>query len=156
MADLYKKAPSFDWRAYADELGLHSDSLILSQPRYLPAFEQILKEGDWEAVRDYLRWTLLRSSAGRLSEEISHVNWKFYGKALRGTPQRRPLDERALNIINRDIGEALGKVYVDRYFPPQAKQKAKELVGYLQKAYKERIDHLRTLAHSQCRYQKQG
>ncbi|NPA46819.1 MAG: M13 family metallopeptidase [Chlorobi bacterium] len=142
MADLYKEAPSFDWRAYADELGLHSDSLILSQPRYLPAFEQILKEGDWEAVRDYLRWTLLRSSAGRLSEEISHANWEFYGKTLRGTPRRMPLEERALNTVNRGIGEALGKVYVDRYFTPEAKQKAKELVGYLQKAYKERIDRL--------------
>ena len=142
IQDLYKEAPSFDWQRYSDELGLHTDSLILTQPRYLKAFENILKNHDWAAIRDYLRWTLLRSAAGRLSEDISRANWEFYGKTLRGTPQRRPLDERALATVNGGIGEALGQVYVDRYFPPAAKQKAKELVSYLQNAYKERIDRL--------------
>ncbi len=142
VKDLYRQAPSFDWEKYLEALGLHTDSLILTQPRYLPAFEQILQAGDFQAVRDYLHWTYLRSVAGRLSPGISDANWAFYGHTLYGTPQRRPLDERALSAVNGGMGDALGQIYVETYFPPQAKKTSQELVQYLQRAYKKRIDAL--------------
>ncbi len=142
IQDLYAQVPGFDWKTYFQDLGIQTDSLILTQPHYLKAFDEILKQGDWEAIRDYLTWTYLRSVAGRLSEEISNANWEFYGKTLYGTPKRRPLKERALRTVNGYMGEALGKVYVDEKFPPEAKQKAKEMVDYLRKAYKKRISEL--------------
>ncbi len=142
VKELYAEAPSFDWKAYLQGLHLDTDSLILTQPRYLPALEQILRDNDWEAIRNYLRWTLLRSAAGRLSDDMARANWEFYGHTLYGVPQRRPLEERGLAAVNGSLGEALGRIYVEKYFPPEAKQKARELVSYLQKAYKERIGRL--------------
>ncbi len=142
LQDLQKAVPSFDWKKYFTDLGIHSDTIILTQPGYLEAFRQILTQKNWNAIRDYLTWTYFRSVAGRLSEEIADANWQFYGKTLYGTPQRRPLKERALSTVNRYMGEALGQVYVDEKFPPEAKEKAKEMVKYLQKAYKKRIDNL--------------
>ncbi len=142
IVQLEKEVPGFAWKKYFEGLGIKTDSLILTQPKYLSAFRQILDQGNWEAVRDYLKWTLLRGSAGKLSEEIERANWEFYGKTLNGTPEQRPLKERALATTNAYLGEALGKIYVKEVFPPEAKQKAKELVGYLQKAYIRRIKAL--------------
>ena len=112
------------------------------QPVYMKAVEKIIKNSELEDIKLYLRWTAIDRAAGMLSDEIEVANWKFYSKELRGAKEQRPRDERALASINGVIGEALGKLYVEKTFPPEAKEKAVEMIKNLMLAYDSRIRSL--------------
>ncbi len=139
---LVKLMPDFDVKKYMNAFDISVEQLIVSQPKYLQVFNDVFKSEKTDVIKDFLTWSLLRGTAGELSPEISDANWAFYGKTLEGLKQRRPLEERALATVNWSIGEAVGKLYVDKMFPPEAKDKAKEMITYLQKSYKQRISNL--------------
>lgn len=147
VADLQKLVPSLNWKRHFEGIGITGlDSVIVNQPKYMAAFEQILKEGksdDWKA---YMRWTLLNRASGQLSPEIETANWEFYGKTLTGALKQRPRDERALQVVNGSIGEALGKLYVEKKFPAEAKAKAKAMIDNIIRAYEIRINNLSWMA----------
>ncbi len=140
--ELTELVPSFDTNKYFNKLGLKTDKVIVTDLNYFKQLNDIYNQAGLDQIKDLLTWNLLRTNASKLGEDISTANWEFYSKTLEGQPERRPLKERALSVINRSIGEAVGKVYVDKMFPPEAKKKAKEMVNYLQKAYVERINNL--------------
>lgn len=143
VAELQKLTPSLDWNAYLSNIGLKSvDSLIVSQPKYMMALETIFKENKIEEWKAYLRWTLLNSSSSKLSKTIEVANWEFYGKTLTGAIKQRPRDEGALQVINGSIGEALGKLYVEKKFPPEAKIKAEKMIKNIFLAFENRINNL--------------
>jgi len=143
IADLQKQTPSINWNSYLTKVGLGGiDSLIVSQPRYMAALDHIFKEKDVESWKAYMKWTLLKNSANQLSTDIETANWEFYGKTLTGAIQQRPLNERALETINGSVGEALGKLYVEKKFPAEAKAKAQKMIQYVMKAYENRINNL--------------
>ncbi len=137
-----KLMPHFDVKKYLTNLGVHVEKLIITQPKYMKKVDKVLQNQSVDAIKDYLTWNTFRGAAGELSTEISDANWEFYGKTLDGQKKRKPLDERALSTVNWTIGEAVGKLYVDKMFPPEAKTKAKEMISYLQKAYQKRISEL--------------
>lgn len=143
VVELQKMVPSVNWNNYLKTIGIGKiDSIVVSQPKYLETLETIFKENklaDWKA---YMKWTLLRGSAGSLSTEIDNANWEFYGKTLTGAVKQRPADERALATVNGRLGEALGKLYVAKKFPPEAKAKAEAMIANVMKAYENRIDGL--------------
>lgn len=143
VADLQKLTPSINWNNYFSKIGLGgTDSLIVSQPKYMTSLETIFKQNkinDWKA---YLRWTLLNNSSSQLTTDIETANWEFYGKALTGAIKQRPRNERALQSVNGSVGEALGKLYVEKKFPAEAKEKAKKMIGYVMRAYENRINNL--------------
>lgn len=147
VADLQKLVPSINWKQYFDGLGLTGlDSVIVNQPKYMAALEGILKQGkvdDWKA---YMRWTVLNRAASQLSPQIETANWEFYGKTLTGAIKQRVRDERALQVVNGSVGEALGKLYVAEKFPPEAKEKAKAMIQNLIRAYENRINNLTWMA----------
>ncbi len=140
--ELAKLMHNFDTKKYFSDLGYKVDKVIVSQPEYMKTFDKIFKKFDVNAIKDYLTWNVFRGAAGKLSTKIANANWEFYGKTLNGQKERRPLDERALSTVNWTIGEAVGKLYVDKMFPPEAKANAKEMIENLQKAYKQRIKNL--------------
>jgi len=142
LEELQKLMPDFDIKAYLNGLDIHPDKIIVSQPAYMKAFDKVYKQTSLQALKDFMTWDVFNSVAGELSTEISNADWEFYGKYLEGQKERRPLEERALSTVNWTIGEAVGKLYVDKLFPPEAKNKAKEMITYLQKAYTERISKL--------------
>jgi predicted metalloendopeptidase len=142
VEDLQKMMPDIAITKYLKDLQLEVTILVNSQPEYLKEVNKIFKENSLDQIKDYLSWTVFNGAAGQLSPEISDTGWEFYGKTLDGQKERRPLKERALATINWSIGEAVGKLYVEKMFPPEAKEKAKEMVNYLQQAYKKRIDDL--------------
>ena len=143
VSDLQKLTPSINWDVYLTQIGLpKTDSLIVAQPKYLVALETILKENkvaDWKA---YMRWTLLNKSASLLSTQLETANWEFYGKTLTGAVKQRPLQERALQVINGATGEALGKLYVEKKFPAEAKAKAEKMIKNVFLAFENRINNL--------------
>jgi predicted metalloendopeptidase len=143
ITDLKKMVPIMDWNSYLKGIGIAKvDTVNISQPRYMAALQTIFSENkvdDWKA---YLRWMLLRSAAGQLSTEIETANWEFYGKALTGALKQRPRHEKALQVVNGTVGESLGKLYVEKMFPAEAKTKAYNMIQNIIRAYRARINNL--------------
>ena len=143
MSDLAEMTPSINWEAYFKGIGINKvDTVIVSDPGYFKALENILKEDNLDDWKNYLRWSLIDANAGLLSTEIDKANWEFYSKELRGSKKQRDREERALQTLNGTIGEALGKLYVDKKFPPEAKVKAEKMIKNIMLAFEKRIDNL--------------
>jgi predicted metalloendopeptidase len=143
VAGLQELMPSINWEGYLKGVGLPKiDSLIVSQPKYMAALETVFKDNKVEDWKTYLRWTLLNKSTGRLSVAIETANWEFYGKTLTGAIKQRARDERALQVINTTVGEALGKLYVEKKFPAEAKVKAEKMIKNVFLAFENRINNL--------------
>ena len=143
VADLQKLTPAINWEGYIAGIGLPKvDSVVVSQPRYMEALQGIFSQNKVEDWKAYMRWTLLNDAANKLSTTIEKANWEFYSKTLSGAIKQRPLNERALQVVNGATGEALGKLYVEKMFPEEAKQKATEMIKYVIAAYENRINNL--------------
>lgn len=143
IAELQKLTPAIDWTKYFSDLGIKNlKTVVVTQPRYMTALQSIFKDNDIETWKAYMRWALLNRAAGSLSTTISDANFDFYGKTLNGVVKRRALNERALQTVNFAVGEALGKLYVEKMFPPEAKGKAERMIKNIIKAYKVRINNL--------------
>ena len=143
LNELKDLAPTIDWEGYFNALGLKNiDKIIVGQPKTLKNLSTLLATMPIENVKAFLNWNLINNAAAYLSPELEKANWDFYAKTLYGAQKQESIDERAINIINDNIGEALGKLYVDKYFPAEAKQKAKEMIDNVIKAYENRINNL--------------
>lgn len=141
--DLQKIAPAIDWKSYFDDAGMKDfDNLIVSQPDYIKALNTMWKPSNLEVMKKYMKWSMLDSSASMLSTDLEDANFDFYSKTMRGAKEQKPQNERALAAVNGTLGEALGQLYVDEKFPPEAKAKAKEMIEYVKKAYEVRINGL--------------
>lgn len=149
VSELQSIMPSINWKNYLTGVGLPvADTVIVSQPRYLEALHQIFQKNEADSWKAYMRWTLLNGTAGMLSTEIEYANWEFYGKTLTGAVKPRPRDERALQTVNGAMGEALGQLYVEKKFPPEAKDKAKKMIDNVFLAFENRINNLPWMARS--------
>ena len=135
---------SLDIKKMISELGITKkfDTLIVTQLRYATALDTFLKETPIEDLKTLVRWDTFNGATGRLSTAIETANWEFYSKYLRGAQQQRPANERALATVNGTVGEALGQLYVDAKFPPEAKTKAETMIANVIEAYKGRIQQL--------------
>lgn len=143
VSELQNLTPTVNWDWYFKEIGLGSlDSVVVSQPKYLETLQTVFNENKVNDWKEYMKWTLLRQASGTLSTEIGDANWDFYGRTLTGAVKQRPADERALQTVNGTLGEALGKLYVEKKFPAEAKSKAQAMIANVMKAYEIRIDGL--------------
>ena len=143
ISDLQKMAPIIDWNTYLKGIGMTKiDTVIVSQPKYMAALQTIFTENKVEDWKAYMRWMLLRGASGQLSTDIETANWEFYGKTLTGALKQRPRHEKALQVVNGTVGEALGKLYVEKMFPAEAKDKAFRMIRNVMRAYELRINNL--------------
>ena len=143
VAELQKLTPIINWESYLAGIGIpKQDTIIVSQPKYMTALQTIFTENKVEDWKAYMRWMLLNRAANQLSTEIGTANFEFYGKTLTGALKQRALDERALQTINGATGEALGKLYVAKKFPAEAKLKAEKMIKNIVRAYEIRINNL--------------
>ena len=118
------------------------DTLIVTQPKFISTLNSFLTEHTIDDLKTLLRWDTFVSSASRLTEEIEVANWEFYSKYLRDAKKMRPANERALSVVNNNVGEALGQLYVDAKFPPEAKENAEEMIANVIASYQARIQEL--------------
>ncbi len=143
VADLQKLTPSVNWNNYFTKLGIAKlDSLNVSQPKYMAALQTIFTENKVEDWKAYLRWMLIDNASDVLTTEIEKANWDFYSKTLQGAKKQRPREERALQVVNGTVGEALGKLYVEKKFPAEAKEKASKMIKNVFLAFENRINKL--------------
>jgi putative endopeptidase len=137
-------APTFDFGAYLQGVGVAGkiDSVIVSQPSYLQGLDKIIADTPVETWKAYFDFRLLSSYAPYLSQPFVDESFAFRGKVLTGATVNRPLQKRAIAQINRDLGEVVGKVYVQNHFPAERKQQVQDMVHNFLLAYKERIETL--------------
>ncbi|MEN2402616.1 M13 family metallopeptidase [Flavobacterium sp. MC2016-06] len=143
VADLKKTVPSIQWEKYFTGIGITKiDTVIITQPRYMADLEKIFAAKKVDEWKEYLKWSILNRSASLLSTDIENANFDFYGKTLTGALKQRPREEMALQVINQVTGEALGKLYVEKLFPAEAKTKAQKMIQNVILAYENRINAL--------------
>jgi putative endopeptidase len=144
LTQLARLAPGYNWKAYLSDAGVAGkvDYLVISQPSYITAFNELVARTPLPVWRSYFRWRLLSEFAPFLSKKFVDENFAFYGTALRGITQNRPRWKRAVGLVDGAIGEGLGKIYVASYFPPEFKSRMDQLVRNLLAAYQADIDTL--------------
>ncbi len=144
-AEIVALMPAFDFEIYlsAGEIpGVVLASLIVQQPSFFTGLSEILSHFDRDSWVAWLKWNIISGSASYLSSDLVNQNFAFYGKTLSGTPELRERWKRAVSMVEGSLGEAVGKTYVERHFPPEAKMAMEQLVANLIQAYRISINEL--------------
>src|SRR3954471_14897071 len=142
---LKELCPSFDWDAYVTNLGGSDETIAevcVRQPSFFSHLARVLDEVPVEDWRCWMHTRVLRSAAAYLTEDLVETNFDFYGRTLNGTPELRVRWKRGVALVEGAIGEAVGREYVARHFPPRSKALMDELVGNLLAAYRQSISRL--------------
>ena len=125
---LAKMAPDFDWAAYFDGMRVPHIDFNVTQPKFVQEFDHEMATATIAQWRDYLRWHVLDTFANALSEPFVEQNFAFNGKYLSGATEMKPRWKRCAEATDAQLGDALGKAYVQKYFPPEAKARTQEMV----------------------------
>ncbi|EFL79306.1 M13 family metallopeptidase [Actinobacillus pleuropneumoniae] len=142
LTQLKKLSKNIDLAQYLKAVGVETDEVILYEPRYFQALDQLINPQNLAVIKDYLLFRTLSDNAPYLNKEMDDVRFEFYGKKLVGQKQQRPLEKRALATINSWLGQEFAQFYVAKFFPQSAKNDVLEMAKYLVKAYHHRIDNL--------------
>ena len=134
--------PNFDWKNYFSKQGLDVNELNVSQIEPVQEAVDIFNGTDIEVQKDYLRWKLIDEAASCLNSALDNQNFEFYGKTISGRTEQSPRWKRAEAFVSSSLGEAVGQMYVAKYFPEESKKRMLELVGNLQKTLGHRIERL--------------
>ena len=124
------------------------DELVVREPSFVTGLAALIDDAHLEAWTDWLRWQVIRSNAAYLSSEFVAANFDFYGKTLTGTPELRARWKRGVSLVEGSLGEAIGRIYVERHFPAGAKASMDVLVANLIEAYRQSIRELRWMTQA--------
>jgi putative endopeptidase len=143
VAELAAKYPALPIQTFLAASGLEKmKDVIVGQPEFFTALDKLVQErplGDWKT---YLRWHALLGGASHLNAALEKESFAFYGTVLRGQPAQEPRWQRAAKIIDSKIGEALGRIYVEKYFPAEARARMNELIENIKTVFRDRIQKL--------------
>ena len=127
---------------YLTDAGVNTDKVIIGELNYYKNLDTFLTEKNIPLIKDYLKFHLTAGSASYLNQKMDDIKFDFYSKYLQGQKEQRALNKRALSLINGVVGEAFGKVYVEKYFTPEAKAQMMTYVDYLKKSFAMHINNL--------------
>ena len=145
FVDLQTEAPGFDWVGWVSALGSSPEraaEVVVRQPDAQTAFATLWVGEDLDDWKAWLRWRLISGRASLLTDDLVDENFAFYGRLLSGTEELRDRWKRAVGVVENLMGDAVGKLYVARHFPPAAKARMDELVANLREAYRVSITDL--------------
>jgi putative endopeptidase len=143
ISELRESAPAFDWSGYLAAGGLTDvDTVIVRQPDYLPRATELLAATQIGAIREYLAFHALDQAAPLLSSPFDDAHFEFRGRTLQGLREQRPRWKRGVGMTERAMGELVGRLYVERHFSPEAKERMGELVANLREAFRLGIENL--------------
>ena len=145
FADLQKLTPTFDWNLWFEGAGIDPKVLtesIVMMPSFFEGLSSVYSEQNLDALKTWLSWNVVSSKAAYLSQDFVDERFSFYGTKLTGAPVNRARWKRAVDLVEGSLGEAVGKIYVEKYYPPEAKAKMDQLVECLIQAYRESIQEL--------------
>lgn len=133
----------FAWEAFFEEARLTDlDGLVVMQTEFMQQLDTVISETDLDTWKTFLNWHLLNSNATVLNEAMDTAHFEFYSKELQGVTEQRPRWRRAVGLLDSTVGEIIGKVYVEKHFPPEAKTRMETMVDNLIAAYRDSIEQL--------------
>jgi putative endopeptidase len=141
-AQLQQLTPAFDWNAYYKASALNAGDVNVTEPKFMQEFDRQLGATPLADWKTYLKWHVLDSAAPSLSNAFVEEEFRFRGQFLKGAQEMKPRWKRCVEATDNVLGEALGRKYVEKYFPPEAKARMQELVKNLLLAMRETIDGL--------------
>jgi putative endopeptidase len=141
-AQLKKLVKNVNLPDYLSKVGVNTNVVIVGEVKYLKNLDQFINQKNIPLIKDYMKYHLLSGNASYLSKDLDDKRFNFYGKYLNGQQEQRVMNKRAYQLINGTLGEAFGKLYVQKYFPPEAKAQMVELIGYLKKSFVQHINDL--------------
>ncbi|HEY2346571.1 MAG TPA: M13 family metallopeptidase [Xanthomonadaceae bacterium] len=143
LADFAKNAPGLDWNTYFDAAGLGSRKLVVVwEPETVKKLSALVASEPLDTWKAWLRFHAVNADAGLLPRACDEAHFEFYDHVLEGTPRQLDRWKRAIANVNEDLGDAVGRIYVERYFPASSKAQVKALVDNLVAAFDDRVDHL--------------
>ncbi|HVW97907.1 MAG TPA: M13 family metallopeptidase [Mucilaginibacter sp.] len=142
VADFQKQLPDIDLKNVFGLMNVHTDTVLVGQPAYYAALDNLIKTEPVGVWKDKLYFSALDGAASSLSKDFRDAHFDFYNKALEGQKSQQPRWRKMVSVIDNGIGELLGQLYVAKYFPPESKERMKELVSNLKSVYKSRIEKL--------------
>ncbi|MCF0205894.1 MAG: M13 family metallopeptidase, partial [Bacteroidales bacterium] len=143
MPEIVKLSPNFDIEKYFEALGISiKQNINVGQPKFMTGVSQIIADCSLDDIKHYLKWCVLNEAASYLSDDISAQNFSFYGTVLSGTPEQAERWKRVVRVVNDNLGECVGKLFVEKHFTPESKERMVTLVENLRSAFGERIKNL--------------
>ncbi|MCG2792494.1 MAG: M13 family metallopeptidase [Weeksellaceae bacterium] len=142
LPELKTLVKSVDLPKYLSEVGVKTDKVIIGELGYYKHLDTFLTEQNIPLIKDYLKFNLVSGNAGSLNQKLDDLRFNFYSKYLQGQQEQRAMNKRALGLINGVVGEAFGKVYVEKYFTPEAKAQMLTYIDYLKKSFAVHINSL--------------
>ncbi|CAA7386668.1 M13 family metallopeptidase [Chryseobacterium fistulae] len=139
LSNVVKNINLADYLKYA---GVNTDKVIIGELKYYQNMDQFITEKNLPLLKDYLKYHLINGNASNLDEKLEQIRFDFYSKYLQGQKEQRPMDKRGLSLVNSVLGEAFGKLYVEKYFTPAAKAQMETYIDYILKSFKTHIAHL--------------
>jgi putative endopeptidase len=141
LDELASLTPNLSWDLYLKTIDIAGVSdVIVGQPEFFARVNELLDSVSSMDWRSYLRWHLIHAMAPYLSSPFENENFRFYSEVMRGVKEMQPRWKRAIGTVDKQMGEALGRLYVEQYFKPAAKKRMDELVKNLMEAYRQRIE----------------
>lgn len=142
MEELSKLVKNLNLPQYLKNVGVETDKVIISEIRLYKEYDKFVNQKNIPLLKDFLKYSLVSNNSSSFSQELDQLSFDFYNKYLQGQQEQRPMNKRALSLINGILGEAFGKLYVEKYFPAKAKEDMVVLVEYLRKSFEHRIGQL--------------
>ena len=142
VSELSGLVKNVDLAKYLKEAGVNTDRVIIGELKYYQNMDQFLTQKNLPLLKDYLKYHLINGNASNLDEGLEQIRFDFYAKDLQGQKEQRPMNKRGLTLVNTVLGEAFGKLYVDKYFTPEAKQQMETYIDYLLKSFKSHIANI--------------
>ncbi len=127
---------------YLKDAGVDTNRVIIGELKYYQNMDQFVTQKNLPLLKDYLKYHLINGNASNLDEKLEQIRFDFYSKYLQGQKEQRPMNKRGLSLVNGVLGEAFGKLYVEKYFPAEAKAQMVELIDYLKKSFAVHINNL--------------
>ncbi len=147
-AELKTLSKNVDLAGYLAKLGVKYDKVIVGEINYYKNLDKFINQANLPLIKDYMKFHLLSGSASYLSKDLDAKRFDFYGKFLRGQQEQRAQNKRAFELINGSLGEAFGKLYVEKFFPASAKSQMVELIDYLKKSFAQHINNLAWMSNT--------
>ncbi|TDX82711.1 M13 family metallopeptidase [Epilithonimonas xixisoli] len=142
VAELKPLVKNVNLPDYLKTVGANTDKVIIGELKYYQNMDSWMTDKNIGLIKEYMKYDLLNSNAGNLDQNLDNIRFDFYSKYLQGQQEQRSMEKRGLGLVNGVLGEAFGKLYVEKNFSPEAKQKMETYVDYIKKAFKVHIENL--------------
>ena len=127
---------------YLKSVGVNTDKVIVGELKYYQNMDSWMTDKNIGLIKEYMKFDLLNGNAGNLDQKLDDTRFDFYSRYLQGQKEQRSMEKRGLGVVNGVLGEAFGKLYVEKYFPAAAKQKMETYVDYIKKSFKQHLENV--------------